>query len=85
MGRQAELPSERRRNTGVEKWAEAGSQIQAVVHSESWKHCKNHCRAGCDRRLLSVLSLLKAAFHLVKIWDFVIQAMGVGGAGFGAF
>ena len=48
------------------------------MHSENWKHCKNHCRAGCDRRLLSVLGLLKAAFHLVKILDFVIQAMGWG-------
>ena len=54
----------------------AGSQIQAVVHSEDWRHWKHHCRAGCDRRLLSMLGLLKAAFHLVKILDFILQAMG---------
>ena len=44
------------------------------MHSENWKHCKNHCRAGCYR-LQSMLSLLRATFHLVKILDFILQAM----------
>lgn len=77
-GRQAKLPFwAERRNARSREGLRAGSQIQAVVHSENWKHWKHHCRAGCDRRLLSMLGLLKAAFHLVKILDFILQAMGV--------